>query len=130
MAIKRAYIFICFLICSSTLSSRNRRKEEKKKIDLREGGFYEDIALMRVLHMMYEEVYVFAKEVREVCIIEELDNNKFCRDIHKKLINLQIYMKEKINQIWPEVFYKTAPINDSAIQAIIRNKNDLGGFFV
>lgn len=113
-------------ISSSSLSSRNQRKEAKKKIDLREGGFYEDIALMRVLHLMYNEVHEFTKEVREVCLVEELNDNKFCRDIHMKLINLQKYMGEKIDEIWPEVFYKTTLINDSSVQIIIQNKNDLG----
>lgn len=93
---------------------------------MREGGFYEDIALMRALHMMYNEVYEFAKEVHDVCLIEELENNEFCKDIHKKLGELQKYMYKNIDEIWPEVFYKTPLIKDSAVQAITQNKNDLG----
>lgn len=111
---------------SSTLSSRNRRKAERKKIDLREGGIYEDIALMRVLHIMYDEVYEVTKEVRNVCLIEELNKDEFCRDIHKQLNKLQIQMREKIKDIWPDEFYKTSLTKDVAIQAVIQNKNDLG----
>lgn len=110
------------------MSSRNQRKEAKKKIDLREGGFYEDIALMRVLHLMYNEVHEFAKEIREFCLIEEFNNNEFCRDVHVKLNTLQKYMGEKIGEIWPEVFFKTPLINDFTIPVIIQNKNDLGKF--
>ncbi|KAJ8983091.1 hypothetical protein NQ317_007133 [Molorchus minor] len=36
----------------STMSSRNRRKEEKKKINPREGGVYV-LALIRLLHILY-----------------------------------------------------------------------------
>lgn len=124
--IQRDFYLIFF---SSTLSSKNRRKEERKKIDLREGGFYEDIALMRALHMMYDEVYLLAKEVRNVCIIEELDDSKFCKNIHEKLGNLQTQMKENLKDIWPEVFYKTPVMKDSLVESIIRNKNDLGRYF-
>lgn len=114
------------MIFSSTLSSRNRRKEERKKTDLREGGFYEDIALMRVLHIMYEEVHEVSKEVRDICLISELQNTEFSSCIHRKLNDLQIKMKNNIKIIWPEVFYKNVLVQDPITQAIIQNKNDLG----
>lgn len=108
------------------MSSKNRRKEARKKTNLREGGFYEDIALMRALHMMYDEVHELAKDVREICVLEELSGNQFCETIHEMLQHLQTKMYERRKEIWPEVFYKTLMCKDLAVQAVIQNKNDLG----
>lgn len=81
---------------------------------------------MRALHMMYDEVIELTKEVREVCLIEELDNMEFCKHIHQKLHKLESQMKEKIKDIWPEAFYKIPSTQDAGVDAIIQNKNDLG----
>nr|XP_023024102.1 elongator complex protein 1 [Leptinotarsa decemlineata] len=109
----------------STLSSKNRRKEERKKTDLREGGFYEDIALMRALHILYAETSGFGKDIREVCLIVENDNVDNCKELHKKFTELQRDMVKRIPEIWPDVFVKDTETSDHDVLAIIQNKQDL-----
>ncbi|KAJ8937402.1 hypothetical protein NQ314_011888 [Rhamnusium bicolor] len=109
----------------SMMSSKNRRKEERKKIDLREGGYYEDIALIRVLYVLYKTVFALGNEVREVCLIVEHKNRTLCQHLHEKLSLLHDNMIKQIPEIWPEVFVNPPGIIDNTIMSIIQNKSDL-----
>lgn len=89
---------------SSTKSSRNRRKEERKKQDLREGGVYEDIALIRALHILYEEIFKMGTDIRELCLVlVELDMRKDGKYLHDLLKEFQKEMRENVQQIWPDL---------------------------
>ncbi|CAG9816807.1 unnamed protein product [Phaedon cochleariae] len=109
----------------STASSKNRRKEERKKIDLREGGYYEDIALIRALHILYTETFKFGQEVREICLITEYTNLEMFRRLHDDLKHLQKDMIKRIPDIWSEVFIRDTDSSDFATLAVIQNKQDL-----
>ncbi|XP_057660763.1 elongator complex protein 1 [Diorhabda carinulata] len=109
----------------TSLSSRNRRKEERKKIDLKEGGFYEDIALIRTLHILYGEIMNLGEEVRELCLAGYGYDVELTTRLHKNLCELQDKIVEKIPKIWPEVFVKEDESTDVVVSAIIQNKQDL-----
>uniref|UniRef100_A0A6P7GHW4 Elongator complex protein 1 n=1 Tax=Diabrotica virgifera virgifera TaxID=50390 RepID=A0A6P7GHW4_DIAVI len=109
----------------STLSSRNRRKEERKKIDLKEGGYYEDIALIRALHILYSEVFNFGEEIKEICLAGYEHNLELANNLHRNLSALQDSMIARISKIWSEVFIREEESSDYSILAIIQNKQDL-----
>lgn len=109
----------------TTLSSRNRRKEERKKIDMKEGGFYEDIALIRTLHILYGEVINFGEEVKELCLVGYEHDVELSTRLHKSLCELQDRMVERIPNIWSDVFIKEVESMDIGVTAIIQNKQDL-----
>lgn len=111
---------------SSQFSSKNRRKEARKKIDLREGGYYEDIALIRALHMHYGNVFSLGKEVREVCIIVEHADLQLAKSLHTNLSCLQETMKKQVSLIWPDIFVNVPQTLDNTALAVIENKADLG----
>lgn len=107
------YVFKTILSCSSrssTRSSKNRRKEERKKQDLREGGVYEDIALIRALHVLIEATFKMGAYVRELCLVLlELDMRKEGKYLHTLLIEIQHEMADNVKDIWTD---PTAIIND------------------
>ncbi|XP_018573163.1 elongator complex protein 1 [Anoplophora glabripennis] len=107
---------------SSQFSSKNRRKEERKKIDLREGGYYEDIALIRALYILYNNVFSLGKDVREVCTILEHGDLQLAKSLHVSLSCLQDLMKKHIPLIWPDVFINVPQVLDNTALAIIENK--------
>lgn len=114
------------LFFSSQFSSKNRRKEARKKIDLREGGYYEDIALIRALHILYSNVFSLGNEVREVCIILEHNNFQLAKSLHTNLSHLQETMKKHVCLIWPDIFINVPQILDNTVLAVTENKADLG----
>ncbi|EFA05580.2 elongator complex protein 1 [Tribolium castaneum] len=94
---------------SSTASSRNRRKEEKKKQDLREGGIYEDIALIRALHSTIKEFYNKGEEVRNCCVLllQESDvSYDEIKRIHDFYWKFDAEIQNGVAEIWPPHFYK------------------------
>jgi elongator complex protein 1 len=92
---------------SSTASSRNRRKEEKKKQDLRQGGVYEDIALVRALHSTIKEFYGKGEEVRTWCLLalQETDiSYQDVKKIHDYYWSVDGKIEEGLKEIWPPHF--------------------------
>lgn len=86
------------------MSSRNRRKEERKKQDLREGGFYEDIALMKVLYDLTEEAFALGPQIREVALLSLKISSrilKVSKVLHSRLESLQQLMRDGAKSIWP-----------------------------
>ncbi|KAJ3653039.1 hypothetical protein Zmor_018957 [Zophobas morio] len=105
---------------SSTASSRNRRKEEKKKQDLREGGIYEDIALIRALHCTIKEIYNKGEDVRNCCILLLQESDSSFKEV-KKLYDLYWkvdgHVKNGVGEIWPPHFtayYQTQDVQELA----------------
>ncbi|KAK5646013.1 hypothetical protein RI129_004477 [Pyrocoelia pectoralis] len=89
----------------ASTASRRRRKEERKKQDLREGGIYEDIALMRALHELIVEVFSLGPIVRQMCLISVDINTmgavKFISILHNALFEFQLHIKKSLTEIWP-----------------------------
>lgn len=112
------------------MSSKNKRKEERKKIDLKQGGFYEDIAIIRVLHMMYNEVFDFGCEIKEICLICHYNNLNVARKLHNRLGELQYLMIRRIPEIWSDVFVNEEDQNEFVVAAVIQNKQDLGRLLI
>ncbi|KAJ8909561.1 hypothetical protein NQ315_015551, partial [Exocentrus adspersus] len=110
---------------SSQLSSKNRRKEARKKLDLREGGYYEDIALIRALHILYGNVFSLGRDVREVCLIFDHRDLQLAKSLHVNLSRLQNKMKSSISLIWPDEFINVPQVVDDALLSIIGNRADL-----
>ncbi|KAL3289705.1 hypothetical protein HHI36_023105 [Cryptolaemus montrouzieri] len=92
---------------SSTITQKHIRKLEKQKQDTTEGSHYEDIALIRELHIMITLIFKFGPEVRELFLrlleysVIDLTGLKFQ---HKKLLDLQQMMKDEMRTIWSEDF--------------------------
>ncbi|KAK4879526.1 hypothetical protein RN001_007672 [Aquatica leii] len=102
--------------------SRRRRKEERKKQDLREGGVYEDIALMRALYELISEVFSFGPVVRELCLITfniDASGNSFMNSLHNLLLNFQIEINKAITEIWP--LHLNNPAEDNLESSIYDN---------
>ncbi|CAG9862706.1 unnamed protein product [Phyllotreta striolata] len=110
---------------SSTMSSKNRRKEEKKKIDLKEGGFYEDIALMRVLHILYNEVFEFGEEIKEICLVCFNKYTDVGKKLHSHFGELHTEMVKSIPDVWCNAFVNEDDPDEFYLAAIIQNKQDL-----
>lgn len=111
------------------MSAKNRRKEEKKKTDLRPGGYYENIALMRALYILYDEIYFFKKEVNELCLIEEHGQWEFCKQLMSQFVQLKNNMSKRLNEIWTDAFMDIATepaADDFWAQACIFNREHLG----
>ncbi|XP_044260118.1 elongator complex protein 1 [Tribolium madens] len=109
---------------SSTLSSRNRRKEEKKKQDLREGGIYEDIALIRALHVTIKEFYNKGEEVRNCCILllqeSDVSYNEI-KKMHDFYWKFDSEIQNGVAEIWPPHFYKNCQSLDVRELADLEN---------
>lgn len=78
-------------------------KEEKRKIDLRIGGIYEDIALMRHLYNLIVEAFNLCPLVKEFTNFPSCNENTFeeCRELHKRFLQLQNSMKCRVEAVWP-----------------------------
>lgn len=114
---------------SSTMSSRHRRKEERKKEDLREGGFYEDIALMKALHQLIQEAFQLGPQIRQLClsIISYGQNITIdIKNMQNLLIKLQDDMKFGIKEIWPLNINNVKAIEDPNASIIYANVDVLG----
>ncbi|KAB0798456.1 hypothetical protein PPYR_09449 [Photinus pyralis] len=89
----------------ASTASRRRRKEERKKQDLREGGVYEDIALMRALYELIVEVFSMGPMVRQICLMAVDINTsgavKFISALHNALFEFQLHIKKCLTEIWP-----------------------------
>lgn len=96
-------------------------KEEKRKTDLRIGGMYEDIALIRHLHLIILEAYSLCSLVREFTNFPCTTENTFeeCVKLHQSLFELQNLMKERVPIIWPKI------IQEGCVKCIEKdNKED------
>lgn len=111
----------------STLSSRNRRKEERKKQDLRVGGVYEDIALIRALYNLITEIFQMSSDVRDVCLVLIQRNLKVRAAALQKLLgNIQETVMKSIKTIWPETFNEHHKCDNIEAEAINENILTLG----
>ncbi|XP_018333491.1 elongator complex protein 1 isoform X2 [Agrilus planipennis] len=107
---------------SSASSSRSKRKEQRKKEDLREGGQYEDIAIMKTLHDKISAVCNYGSTVREVCmVLFELNFESDARKLHNSLFDLQNKMKNDIKEIWPDILLKQDDLNSYDVKVLQQN---------
>ncbi|KAF5288712.1 hypothetical protein FQA39_LY15284 [Lamprigera yunnana] len=99
-------VFLQFLISKVSTASRRRRKEEFKKQSLREGGVYEDIALMRALYELIMEVFSSGPIVRQLCLISFNINNGSSigslNSLHNYLLEFQLEINKTKFDIWPQ----------------------------
>ncbi|CAH0562604.1 unnamed protein product [Brassicogethes aeneus] len=85
----------------STASSRLRRKEERKKIDLRAGGKYEDIALIRALYLNIQETFDLNDQLKDVfLLIENEEDFMESYMMQDSLASIQDVMIDRFSDIW------------------------------
>ncbi|KAF7287464.1 hypothetical protein GWI33_001430 [Rhynchophorus ferrugineus] len=110
----------------SSASLKARRKQEKKKTDLREGGIYEDIALIRQLYILSLDVLNSGQDVKEVCstLTDDQSFNE-CKVLHERLLNVQEKVKTHIPKIWNETFLNASESSEPGILGIIQNRSEL-----
>lgn len=112
---------------SSTRSSKKRRKEERKKQNLREGGFYEDIALVRALHALTEDIFRTGQDVAEFCLVlVEHGMKRDAEGLHRQLKETQEEMRESFGEIWPECFVANYECRTVEERVINENVDALG----
>ncbi|XP_066254831.1 elongator complex protein 1 [Euwallacea similis] len=111
---------------SSSMSSRNRRKLERKKTDLREGGTFEDIALIRQLYLLIEDVFDVGEDVIEVChsLIDE-DQFQSSFKLQSRLTAIQSETKSHIPLIWTQTFCHAEVSSDPKVLSVIENRHEL-----
>lgn len=118
---------MCVLYCrsqNSTRSSRSKRKEERKKQDLREGGIYEDIALIRALYILIEDTFKMGTDMRELCLVlQTMDMRKEGKYLQNLLKQLQREMLDDGKLIWPETIVDPTTIEH---RIIYENFNAIG----
>ena len=88
------------------MSSRSRRKEDLRKEDLRIGGYYEDIALMKTLKQLIEEIYTLEPDIQELCRLifkHKTFNNSLLKAklLYKSLQDIYKDIRKNISIIWP-----------------------------
>lgn len=82
-------------------SSKSRKKDEKKKRSLREGGPYEDLALLDTLKSLYRQADAMVKEVEallKMLSIYELKDDG--RELQERFGLLLIELRDKRMEIW------------------------------
>lgn len=113
----------------STVSSRNRRKEERKKQDLREGGVYEDIALIRALYNLITEISEISSDVRDIChILFETNLTHEAQVLQDLFKSIDEKVRNNIKEIWPDTFNEHQNSDKIEERAINENILVLGGY--
>ncbi|KAL1493327.1 hypothetical protein ABEB36_011402 [Hypothenemus hampei] len=111
---------------SSSTSSRNIRKLERKKIDLREGGTFEDIALIRQLHLLAADIFSLSQEVVEVSyVLLDQDHFEYNKKLQEISLEVQNDVMEAIPNIWSETFLNAEPTPIPSVMAVIENRHQL-----
>lgn len=90
------------------MSQKKKRKDELRKQDLRHGGLYEDIALIRYLHNLISTAYNLSTDVRTICLLlldAPLEHYTEANHLQKILAMLYSTMNKSILDIWPSVLY-------------------------
>ncbi|CAD7092849.1 unnamed protein product [Hermetia illucens] len=89
-------------------SSKNRRKHERKLLNLKEGGKFEDIALIDALYKQIQHIFEQQQQIHNICkaLIEvRLDGQG--RTIQALYRDLLTTVKDKMSEIWIEEMMST-----------------------
>uniref|UniRef100_A0A0C9R4C0 Elongator complex protein 1 n=2 Tax=Fopius arisanus TaxID=64838 RepID=A0A0C9R4C0_9HYME len=82
-------------------SSKNRRKQEKKVLSIKEGSVYEDLALVRALHTIISTAYSQRKEVVNVNrALLSLYLDETAEKLQNALIDMIEIIEKNIDEIW------------------------------
>lgn len=101
ISIKATYFYKMF--SRSTMSSRGKRKEDRKKTDLKHGGKYEDIALMRALYIEITEAYEMWTEYNELLMFSDtVEDHNQMKVVRDRIFFTQSYMMLHSKEIWPK----------------------------
>lgn len=93
---------------------------------MKKGGVYEDIALIRALHTLIEEIFKIGPDIRELCLVLlELYREKEAKYLHGLLKESQIEMKKYCKEIWPELSHLNGTVEERVIK---ENFSVLGKF--
>ncbi|ERL85276.1 elongator complex protein 1 [Dendroctonus ponderosae] len=115
---------------SSTISSRNRRKLERKKINLRPGSVYEDIALIRQLYLLAMDLPSLCQEIRAFSFSLVDDNYEFTKKLRDDFATIYFAVRDAIPRIWSNIFLHAEPSGDPADIAVIGNRDEMDKQFL
>lgn len=118
---------------SSSSTTRRKKKLVRKTQETREGSVYENIALMRQLHIIASEIHGYSNTVRATCLnLMELDARALDVAVllHSSYADIITAIEYSINVIWPEDFINPPkPLNVTS--AVLRlNIEHLGNWHV
>ncbi|XP_063980475.1 elongator complex protein 1 [Diachasmimorpha longicaudata] len=83
-------------------SSKNRRKQEKKVLSIKEGSVYEDLALVRALHTIISSTYEQREEVVAVNrILLSLYLDEMAEQLQHALVDIIEVIEKNRDEIWP-----------------------------
>ncbi|PSN58313.1 hypothetical protein C0J52_00188 [Blattella germanica] len=85
----------------SSRSSKNRRKQERKMLSLKEGSPYEEYALIRALHQLISAINTSTEEVHNLCrILLKFEMDVEAANLQKLLSNLLHSTDLAKQEIW------------------------------
>ncbi|KAJ9594733.1 hypothetical protein L9F63_013943, partial [Diploptera punctata] len=85
----------------SSRSSKNKRKQERKMLSLKEGSPYEEYALVRELHQLITNAYNTTDEVVGLCrVLLKFEKDKEAADLQKILSSMLRNMDSAKQEIW------------------------------
>jgi hypothetical protein len=84
-----------------TKSSKNRRKQDRKKYSTKEGSNFEDLGLIAAQHEVVRTVYSSTAEVGELTrALVKAGIREEAKTIQVELVSLLDLIKASVNQIW------------------------------
>lgn len=110
-------------------SSRSKRKEMRKFLNMREGNTYENIALIKTIHDLVREAYEARDSVKEILLLGlKLESHiiKTLINLQKSLKELQTTIKQNVPVIWPENLNSIENNNDPQMKVNQTNLQFLG----
>nr|CAD7573530.1 unnamed protein product [Timema californicum] len=91
-------------------SSKNRRKQERKLLSLKEGSPHEDLALIRALHDLVTRTDNLRDEVRCLCTeLLRFHRDKEAASLQRDLVNVLKNMQGSLAEIWTSELVSSGP---------------------
>ncbi|XP_022915120.2 putative elongator complex protein 1 [Onthophagus taurus] len=106
------------VVSRSSTSSRKSKKETKKYIDMRHGGLYEDIAIMRTIHLKIKQIDNMDNDLNNIVAViggtsDEGVSNILLRN-YNKLFN---FIQEIIPKVWINNLNNMDVVNEELLAA-------------
>lgn len=121
-------MFFNFRSNLTTASVKYRRKQEMRKQDLKEGGVYEDIALIRIIHKSVSEVISMTKDVQTTCaLLLEIrtDFTELADTLQNFTLRLYKIMPKYCSEVWPNYLFEVESNNEQEV-LLRANFSELG----
>lgn len=111
---------------------RNQRRLQKKRESTKEGGKYEDIAIMRHLHLLIGKIYNLRIDVCDlISTLMLVDSTPilYCKRVHNQLLDLHNVIVKGLGVIWAkEIFDTVEGDGNFGLIAAKNNISELGKY--